>query len=304
MSGYSTALEVAHLVPFHEQEWFSRNRMSHYNNDRTLDASNILRDQNNAILLRADLHQAFDHRRFAFFPKNESSFVVHILEHTPDLGPLFHNTQVDICKASIEFLFARFAWSIFPSIAPFLASPPNTRLIVRCGNATRESIIEEATPTWLAARSAESRSNSPTKVAKRKASANDTGDAATSNQRPIRKIKVSHAYAGAESDKATTISNTHSLPLLPQLCHDSSDADAGLEPDSHDLSSIEDEDAEASRIDNLRSQALAQQRPKDYQRPAYDKRRPAREELEAMGMEIIGDNDDDVEIVPNSFTLT
>lgn len=299
MSGYLTSLEVAHLVPFHEQDWFLRNRMSDYNNDRTLDASNLLRDQNNAILLRADLHQAFDHRRFAFFPKNEISFVVHSLEHNPDLGPLFHNTQVDICKASIEFLFARFAWSIFPSIAPFLASPPNTRLIVRCDNATLESIIEEATPTWLGARSAESRSNSPTKAAKRKANTIDARNDISFNERPIRKIKVSHANARAESNMLTAISNSYSPPMLTPLYYASSDAGIGLEPESKDLSSNEGEDAEASRIDNLRLQALAQQRPKDYQRPAYDKNRPAIEELELMGVEILEDDNDDVEIVSN-----
>lgn len=282
ISGYLTSSEVAHLVPSHEHDWFLINNMDQYNNDTTLDAPHMMRDQNNAILLRADLHQAFDQRRFAFFPKNENSFVMHSLEYTPDLGPLFHNTQVDITKASIQFLFARFAWSIFPSTASFLASPPNTRLIVRCDNATLESIIEEATPIWLAARSTQSRSNSPTKAAKRKANTIDTGNDANVNERPISRIKVSHANTRAESD-------------VPPSYHDSNDAGVELEPESQDLSSNEDEYAESLRIRNLCLQALAQQRPTGYYKPPYDKHRPAIEELKLMGVEILDDEEEDEE---------
>lgn len=78
----------------------------------------------NAILLRADLHVAFDIPKFAFFPKpghgEARQFAVHFVQQSVELGPLYHNRGLHSILASSELLFARFAWTIFPSLAEFL----------------------------------------------------------------------------------------------------------------------------------------------------------------------------------------
>jgi hypothetical protein len=108
---------VAHLIPEHERQWFLSNSMTTWNTDLTLDSDNLLRDLSNAVLLRSDTHTAFDQRKFVFFPKDSAGFVLHLLEPTADIGQLYHNTRLNISQCSLEFLFARFAWSIFPSLS-------------------------------------------------------------------------------------------------------------------------------------------------------------------------------------------
>ena len=67
--------------------------MTVWNNDLTLDPDNLLRDLSNAVLLRSDIHTAFDQRKFVFFPKDPEGFVLHMLEPTSDIGQLYHNTR-------------------------------------------------------------------------------------------------------------------------------------------------------------------------------------------------------------------
>ena len=67
--------------------------MTVWNNDLTLDPDNLLRDLSNAVLLRSDIHTAFDQRKFVFFPKDPEGFVLYMLEPTSDIGQLYHNTR-------------------------------------------------------------------------------------------------------------------------------------------------------------------------------------------------------------------
>ncbi|KAH7317341.1 hypothetical protein BKA65DRAFT_361708, partial [Rhexocercosporidium sp. MPI-PUGE-AT-0058] len=120
ITAFQTGTEVAHLVPEHEKPWFLSNSMEQYNIDTTLDSDNLLRDLSNALLLRSDIHTAFDDRKLVVFPKQAADFVVHMLEPTPDIGQIYHNTLLRKPRCSIEFLFARFAWAIFPSLSGFL----------------------------------------------------------------------------------------------------------------------------------------------------------------------------------------
>jgi len=103
-----------------------------WNTDLTLDSNKLLNDLSNAVLLRSDLHTAFDERKFVFFPKSEEGgFVVHMLEPTPELGQLFHNVHVQpLWQCNARFLYARFAWAIFPSLAGFLSKPNAARRLI------------------------------------------------------------------------------------------------------------------------------------------------------------------------------
>lgn len=131
ITGHYTGTEAAHICPVHEERWFTANKMSRWNTNRSLNGNHLLNDSSNAVLLRSDLRTAFDDRKFVHFPKSDKSWVVHLLEFTNDLGKLYHNVKLHpITSCSLEFLYARFAWGIFPFLATFLSGPSIKRLVV------------------------------------------------------------------------------------------------------------------------------------------------------------------------------
>ncbi|KLU90700.1 hypothetical protein MAPG_10552 [Magnaporthiopsis poae ATCC 64411] len=67
VTGYSSGLEASHLVPAADEYWFQSNGMGRYCRDQ--DAAQGITDDRNMLLLRADLHQLLDARRFTFAAK-------------------------------------------------------------------------------------------------------------------------------------------------------------------------------------------------------------------------------------------
>ncbi|KAK5157629.1 hypothetical protein LTR04_005391, partial [Oleoguttula sp. CCFEE 6159] len=167
ISTHYTGTEAAHLCPEHEKDWFLRNSMQRWNSDLSLDPAKLLWDMSNLTLLRSDLHTAFDDRKFVFFPKSNDGFSVHMLEPTPDITPLYHNVRVhDLWQCSLQFLYTRLAWAIFPSLSGFLSKPNTTRLLLIAKEETgrtRWVEVEENTSTRLQVKVAASRSQSPKK---------------------------------------------------------------------------------------------------------------------------------------------
>lgn len=126
MAGWASGSQAAHVIPAEEDEWFLRNHMYDYNGLR----QNHTNDIRNSLLLRADLHVCFGQRIFAFVPKpvpnnlRQRSLVTHLLSPSDDVEPIFHGTQLrQLTDVSVEFLFARFAWSIFPRLNGILTLP-------------------------------------------------------------------------------------------------------------------------------------------------------------------------------------
>ena len=280
ITAFESGTEVAHLIPEHKRQWFLSNSMTVWNNDLTLDPDNLLRDLSNAVLLRSDMHTAFDQRKFVFFPKDSEGFVLHMLEPTTDIGQLYHNTRVNIPQCSVEFLFARFAWSIFPSLSGFLSRPAKSRLVVRV-NTEGERFVEEVTnPLVLGKKASASRSNSPTKRSRMVADLDkDIGYS----------IKRRRDYEA----KSNESSFDSTLPTLED------DSDFERQPshtlnNSRSMTYSEVPNHDDVYIDELRQDGLARQRPAGYElkRPPYGRHRPAKEELELMGVEILGGLDE------------
>ena len=123
-------IENAHLCPREEDEWFKRNSMADYNINRVL-GNYVLDDVSNAVALRSDIHKAFDERKFLLAYKN-STWAVHFLALTNELGGLYHNTPITLANnVSPFFLLVRFAWAIFPLVRPFLENGVSRRVRVR-----------------------------------------------------------------------------------------------------------------------------------------------------------------------------
>ncbi|PVH98616.1 hypothetical protein DM02DRAFT_530748, partial [Periconia macrospinosa] len=136
ITGCKEGTQVAHICPQKEAEWWYENDMSRYN----LGSANTLDDLSNALLLRTDLHIAFDKPKFVFVPKPSSElekprFVIHLVEASAELEFLYRNRALHPLYSSVETLFARFAWSIFPLLDAFLTCRERRRLLLVNENA-------------------------------------------------------------------------------------------------------------------------------------------------------------------------
>ncbi len=321
ITAFESGTEVAHLIPEHERQWFLLNSMAAWNTDLTLDPDNLLRDLSNAVLLRSDMHLAFDQRKFVFFPKDSDGFVLHMLEPTSDIGKLYHNTRVNIPHCSLEFLFARFAWSMFPSLSGFLSRPARSRLVVRI-NANGERIVEEVTnPFILGRKVTASRSNSPTKRSRIAANLDEGIEYSSKRSRVCQAKSDESSFAFAlstlvdDSKFEQRPSHTFNNSQATTPCKVSRASDLYRSKNAKiaactfgctdqfmdlELGVIKHSDSpNQGHIDKLRQEALAQQRPKGYaqERLPYDRQRPAKEELELMGIEILEDPDEILEDV-------
>lgn len=102
---------------------FATNSMSSYNSNTLLTQGQVINDTANGFALRSDLNgPAFDAGKFVLVPK-EGRLVLHFLLPTSELAYLFHNREPYPIEAiPREFLYARFAWSVFRLLRRFLDS--------------------------------------------------------------------------------------------------------------------------------------------------------------------------------------
>ena len=137
-------VDRAHLCPRSQAEWFKENRMGRYNLNLDLQGEHRVDDISNTVALRSDIHRAFDKRRFVFVPK-ESRWVVHFFGLSNTLGQLYHNTPLELDPdISPNLLLARFAWTIFPAVSPFLEAGGGKKLRLRV---TKEDGLHEEIQT-------------------------------------------------------------------------------------------------------------------------------------------------------------
>ena len=144
ISGYGDAAEAAHLVPLVNGHWF-RSNMERYCRFPT--EPHPINDERNTIALRRDLHHLLDTRRFTFMAKSVSGpappptaepspapaapsataqLALHVMLPSPSgqLASLYHNRALQqlVRGIAVEFLFARFAWTLFTDEnMPFLS---------------------------------------------------------------------------------------------------------------------------------------------------------------------------------------
>ncbi|KAL8961879.1 MAG: hypothetical protein Q9193_001634 [Seirophora villosa] len=125
VSGHMDTMERAHLCPQKETLWFRTNEMDQYNQSYGITLDCTTDDLSNLIALRQDIHTAFDrHCMFVFVPKQDK-WLIHFLEPSNTLGPLYHNVKANLNDGvAREHVLARFAWAIFPMVRSFLERGP------------------------------------------------------------------------------------------------------------------------------------------------------------------------------------
>jgi hypothetical protein len=134
-------VQAAHICPSNENPWFGDNDMSRYNENQALQLQWAIDDVSNGLVLRPDLHKAFDDRKFAIVPKQDR-WVAHFFGRTNKLGALYQNQIIDIPdEVHPAFLLARLAWTIFPLIGNFLNVGVKRVLTIR----VKEDTIKEVT---------------------------------------------------------------------------------------------------------------------------------------------------------------
>ncbi|KAK0664040.1 hypothetical protein DIS24_g456 [Lasiodiplodia hormozganensis] len=135
MSAHAHLCEPAYLLPVRNDSWFDENDMHRYVSDRRF--ANI-HDVANRLLLRRDLSTAFFIRQLTFVPK-AGDLVTTLLTPSTELAMLYHNTEVlPLRGVATEFLFARFAYCIFPMLDGFLASGVERLLLLSSESGTSE----------------------------------------------------------------------------------------------------------------------------------------------------------------------
>ncbi|KAF5629993.1 endoglucanase type C [Fusarium tjaetaba] len=163
----SYAFTWAHLIPREEQSWFSKNGMGLYGG-----GSHTIDDPHNILPLKADLYVCFDQSVFALIPKQSgqangveasSQYVLHVLDgREAEFTALYQNRPVEtLVEGSREYLFARFAWSIFSFLKPFLTSGVGRRVVrfrLRASDddTEEEHLISEMQNVFLDSRKLES----------------------------------------------------------------------------------------------------------------------------------------------------
>ena len=121
---------MARLCPKEENQWFHQQRMERYIRGMGKTGDLAVDDINNRVLLRADLHKTFDDNKFVFVPK-DGEIVVHMLELSSELTGIYHNSRLHTLESvPREYLFARFAWAIFPFIGGFLQASKDRWLLL------------------------------------------------------------------------------------------------------------------------------------------------------------------------------
>ncbi|OAF60149.1 hypothetical protein VC83_02784 [Pseudogymnoascus destructans] len=114
ITGYREGLQTAHVCPQAEEDWYLRNSMPRYNSGNSESVDNPA----NALLLRADLHIAFDKPSFVFVPKPASvesqQFVLHLLEPSQEFESLYHNRAMQSFRSECGALVCTFGLDHFP----------------------------------------------------------------------------------------------------------------------------------------------------------------------------------------------
>ena len=172
ISACEEGYEKAHFIPVKYSAWFHANDLVRYIFNRSWAGPRAVDDIHNMILLRADLHKAFDDDKFVFVPKKETpseprskiEYVLHILSHSTELAKLYHNVQLQASEKLVpQFLLARLALSIFSIFEGFLLNPTISRKIL-----TQDGGIHEANPrecqSYISQVGARSRPASPEKA--------------------------------------------------------------------------------------------------------------------------------------------
>ncbi|WPH04688.1 Hypothetical protein R9X50_00758100 [Acrodontium crateriforme] len=130
--------ENAHILPVSEKPWFSSNDMCRYGEElfgRTGEA--IADTDSNLIRLRRDAHRLWDTVQISIVPRKDdvgtgkAAWFTQMMRDDDELRQDWHCKRLQsLARCAPEYLFARFAWGIFPRLHGFLQAGRPRRLTI------------------------------------------------------------------------------------------------------------------------------------------------------------------------------
>lgn len=136
LTGNRLALEYAHMIPSNEHVWFAANAMRQYR-DVTSNSANasLVDQQSNRLNLQRTPHFLWDQGYFSIIPVKDvpaSGWCTQMLFWDSELFAQWHGRDLlPIAGRPSEYVFARFAWDVFPKVIPFLSDEKPRRLAVK-----------------------------------------------------------------------------------------------------------------------------------------------------------------------------
>ena len=137
---FEDGVEDAHLVPSAQRRWFNNNMAVFVDSTR----ADKLKDPDNSIRLRSDVHTIFDTKRFAVVPM-EGRLVVYCFNARlgSQIERLYHGVELHRLHDSGclgRFLLARFAYTVFERLRAFLEAQTSRKLRLRLDNETKVEV--------------------------------------------------------------------------------------------------------------------------------------------------------------------
>ncbi|KAK7932985.1 hypothetical protein LTR80_011501 [Exophiala xenobiotica] len=118
VTNHYSGTELAHIVPGRESEWWTTRGLARLQ----------VNAASNTILLRADVHRLLDSRALSFIPRESGNgekiwvtYIMKRLQRPQEVHELYHDRQTQpFYGIKAEYLFCRFAWTVFDSVHGFL----------------------------------------------------------------------------------------------------------------------------------------------------------------------------------------
>ncbi|KAI1406800.1 hypothetical protein F5Y13DRAFT_176313 [Hypoxylon sp. FL1857] len=159
LTGQVTTLESSHILPQTTKTFIKNNDMRRFLSSDKSKATHL--NPSNKIYFREDVHTLWDANALVFVPKpdssneNRSRLVCHVLnppgksvDSDLEIHTLYHNIPILQIRNPLEFLFARFAWSLFTSsvIVLFADDDGKTKYSVLLRDGKKDKLSEAMRP--------------------------------------------------------------------------------------------------------------------------------------------------------------
>ena len=132
------ACDGSHIIPASEKLWFTSNEMDQYGqlSGRTGEAA--ADTSVNMIRLRIDAHRLWDNLQISIIAREDNAkakdaaWFTQMMNEGEELYQDWHLRKLQsLAGRSPEYLYARFAWDVFPKLHGFLQAGQQRRLTVR-----------------------------------------------------------------------------------------------------------------------------------------------------------------------------
>jgi hypothetical protein len=130
-------VDEAHIIPVQEKPWFTLNEMEKYADLQGRSGETVADGFSNKMRLRCDGHRLWDKLHFTVVARegygsdDPVAWYTQAIADGQELHEDWHGKRLQsLAGRPPEYLFARFAWNIFPRVYHFLQTGQKRRLVV------------------------------------------------------------------------------------------------------------------------------------------------------------------------------